>query len=99
MFGRRKGSVLDRYALYRIWGELMNGAGLNRMKFSLYHLRHFAITQQILNGVDLLLIAKTMGNSITTITKHYEHIDMEKNTKKLIQRRNTRLEMANEVSW
>ena len=40
-----------------------------------------------------------MGNSIATITKHYEHIDMEKNTKKLIQRRNTRLEMANEVSW
>ena len=99
MFGRRKGSVLDRYALYRIWGELMNEIGLNRMKFSLYHLRHFAITQQILNGVDLLLIAKNMGNSIATITKHYEHIDMEKNTKKLIQRRNTRLEMANEVGW
>ena len=67
MFGRRKGSVLDRYALYRIWGELMNEIGLNRMKFSLYHLRHFAITQQILNGVDLLLIAKNMGNSIATI--------------------------------
>ena len=32
MFGRRKGSVLDRYALYRIWGELMNEIGLNRMK-------------------------------------------------------------------
>ena len=35
MFGRRKGSVLDRYALYRIWGELMNEIGSNRMKFSL----------------------------------------------------------------
>lgn len=99
MFGRRKGSVLDKYALYRIWGELIRDAGLDRMKFTLYHLRHFSITQQILNGVDLLLIAKNMGNSISTISRHYEHIDMEKNSRKLIQRRNTRLEMAEEVKW
>ena len=99
MFGRRKGSVLDKYALYRIWGELMRDAGLDRMKFTLYHLRHFSITQQILNGVDLLLIAKNMGNSVNTIARHYEHIDMEKNSRKLIQRRNTRLEMAEEVNW
>ena len=38
-----------------------------------------------------------MGNSINTIARHYEHIDMEKNTRKLIQRRNTRLEVENEV--
>ena len=99
MFGRRKGSVLDKYALYRTWGELMRDAGLDRMKFTLYHLRHFSITQQILNGVDLLLIAKNMGNSVNTIARHYEHIDMEKNSRKLIQRRNTRLEMAEEVNW
>jgi len=99
MFGRRKGSELDRYALYRMWSELIRDAGLDRIKFTLYHLRHFAITQQILNGVDLLLIAKNMGNSINTIARHYEHIDMEKNTKKLIQRRNTKLEMAGEEVW
>ena len=99
MFGRRKGDAFDKYALYRLWGELMRDAGLDRIKFVPYHLRHFAITQQILNGVDLLLIAKNMGNSVNTIARHYEHIDMEKNSRKLIQRRNTRLEMANEVDW
>ena len=99
MFGRRKGSELDRFALYRIWNELIRDAGLDRIKFTLYHLRHFAITQQILNGVDLLLIAKNMGNSINTIARHYEHIDMEKNSRKLIKRRNTRLEMSDEVNW
>ena len=99
MFGRRKGSVLDQYALYRIWGELMRDAGLDRIKYTLYHLRHFSITQQILNGVDLLLVAKNMGNSINTIAKHYEHIDMEKNSRKLIKRRNTRLEMSQNVDW
>jgi len=99
MFGRRKGSELDKYALYRIWSELIRDAGLDRIKFTLYHLRHFAITQQILNGVDLLLVAKNMGNSINTIARHYEHIDMEKNSKRLIKRRNTRLEMSEEVNW
>jgi site-specific recombinase XerD len=99
MFGRRKGSVLGTHALYRIWGELMNDVGLDRIKFTLYHLRHFSITQQILNGVDLLLVAKNMGNSISTISKHYEHIDMEKNSRKLIKRRNTRLEMNEEANW
>jgi len=99
MYGRRKGSVLGTHALYRIWGELMRDAGLDRMKFTLYHLRHFSITQQILNGIDLILIAKNMGNSISTISKHYEHIDMEKNSRKLIKRRNTRLEMSDEVKW
>ena len=99
MFGRRKGSVLGTHALYRIWGELMRDAGLDRIKFTLYHLRHFSITQQILNGVELLLIAKNMGNSINTIARHYEHIDMEKNSRKLIKRRNTRLEMSEEVNW
>ena len=99
MYGRRKGSVLGTHALYRIWGELMRDAGLDRMKFTLYHLRHFSITQQILNGIDLILIAKNMGNSISTISKHYEHIDMEKNSRKLIKRRNTRLEMSEEANW
>jgi len=96
-FGRRKFSALDKYPLYRIWGELMRDCGLNRIKFELYHLRHFYITQSILNGVDLLLISKNSGNSINTITKHYEHIDMEKNVQNLLKRRNTRKEMENEV--
>jgi len=99
MYGRRKGSVLGTHALYRIWGELMRDAGLDRMKFTLYHLRHFAITQQILNGIDLILISKNMGNSISTISRHYEHIDMEMNSRKLIKRRNTRLEMSDAVNW
>ena len=96
-FGRRKFNSLDRYALYRIWGELMRDCGLKRIDFQLYHLRHFFITQSILNGVDLLLISKNCGNSPNTIFNHYEHIEMEKQTHKLLQRRNTREEMENEI--
>ena len=96
-FGRRKFNSLDRYALYRIWGELMRDCGLNRIDFQLYHLRHFYITQSILNGVDLLLISKNAGNSPNTIFQHYEHVEMEKQTKNLLKRRNTKEEMENEI--
>ena len=96
-YGRRKFEALDRYALYRMWGELMRDCGLKRIDFTPYHLRHFSITQSILNGVDLLLIAKNHGNSINTIAKHYEHIQMETQTHKLIKRRDTRREMERDI--
>ena len=62
-----------------------------------YSLRGFYITQSILNGIDMLLIAKNCGNSLTTILKHYEFIDMERQTKDLIKRRNVKGEVSNEV--
>jgi len=96
-YGRRKFEALDRYALYRMWGELMRDCGLKRIDFTPYHLRHFSITQSILNGVDLLLIAKNHGNSINTIAKHYEHIQMETQTHKLIKRRDTRQEIERDI--
>ena len=97
MFGRRKGQEFDRYALYRIWGELMRDCKLNRIDFTLYCLRGFYITQSILNGIDITLIAKNCGNSPNTIYKHYEFINMEMNTHKLIQRRDAKIEKENEV--
>jgi integrase len=96
-YGRRKFNVLDRYALYRMWGELMRDCGLNRLDFQPYHLRHWYITQSILNGVDMLLIAKNCGNSINTIAKHYEHVDLKTQTKNLIKRRNITKEIENIV--
>ena len=95
-FGRRKFECLDRFALYRMWGELMRDCKLKRIKFTPYHLRHFYITQSILNGIDLMLIAKNCGNSINTIASHYEHIQMETQTENLVKRRNVRKEMENE---
>ena len=97
MFGRNKGKVFERHSFYRLWGELMNEVGLNRIEFSPYNLRGFYITQSILNGIDMLLIAKNCGNSLTTILKHYEFIDMERQTKDLIKRRNVKGEVSNEV--
>ena len=99
LYGRRKMGILSREALYRIWSDLMRDCKLNRMKWELYHLRHFYINQAILNGVDLLLISKNCGNSINTITTFYEHIDLEKHNDLLLKRRNVRKELENEVEF
>ena len=97
MYGRNKGKVFERHAFYRLWGELMEKVNLTRMEFQPYNLRSFYITQSILNGIDLLLIAKNCGNSLSTILTHYEFINMESQTKDLIKRRNVREEISNEV--
>lgn len=99
LYGRRKYNVLDKYALYRIWGELMRDCGLTRMNFTPYCLRGFYITQSILNGYDLVLIAKNAGNSINTISNHYEFVNMEHQSHKLLKRRNTSKELENEIEW
>ena len=98
MFGRTKGKVFDKFAFYRLWKELMQAAGMNRIEFTPYCLRGFYITQSILNKIDLLLISKNCGNSPETIFKHYEFINMESQTKELIQRRNIQEELSAEVS-
>ena len=97
MFGRRKGNVFEKYAFYRLWRELISSAKLNRIEFTPYCLRGFYITQSILNKIDLLLIAKNCGNSLDTIMRHYEFINMEAQTKELIQRRNIQEEISAEV--
>ena len=96
-YGRRKFDVLDRYAFYRMWEDLMRDAGLTRMNFTPYCLRGFYITNSILNGIDLMMISKNCGNSPSTISKFYEFINMEAQTETLTKRRDTRKEIANEV--
>ena len=97
MLGRNQGKSFERHSFYRLWKELMSSAKLTRLQFSPYSLRGFYITQSILNGIDLLLIAKNCGNSLNTIMKHYEFIKMESQTKDLIKRRNIQEEISAEV--
>lgn len=52
----------------------MNMEYENGEKRSLYSLRHYYITQQILAGVDIHIIARQCGTSTAMIEKHYSHI-------------------------
>ena len=97
MFGRNKGKVFEKHSFYRLWGELMESSGMKRINFSPYCLRAFYITQSILNNIDLILISKNCGNSLETIMKHYEFIQMEAQTTDLIKRRNIKKECSKEI--
>ena len=97
MVGRRKFEPYCKYALYRLWGELMLSAGLTRIDFTPYNFRSFYITQSILNGMDITLIAKNCGNSPNTIYTHYEFVNMEHNLDKIVKRREIKKETNYEI--
>ena len=81
--GRRKGQQIDKYVLNRLWRELMEYAGLTRIKFTPYHLRHFYITQRLINGVDIVLLSRNAGNSPKVIYETYQHIHTQTMTQEL----------------
>jgi integrase len=41
---------------------------------SMYALRHTAITEMVLGGLDLLMVARLTGTSVAMIDKHYGHL-------------------------
>ena len=77
LFGRRKFQQFDKYAFNRMWRELMRDAGLNRIHFTPYHLRHYFITERIRAGTPVPQLAKLCGNSPNIIYSTYEHIFLE----------------------
>lgn len=60
---------------------------LVKTKYTLYSCRHTYITKQLLNDVDMLVIAKQVGNSLEMIQKHYDHSMLKdnKNVRALIK--------------
>ena len=85
--GRRQGQQLDKYVLNRLFRELMSYAELNRIKFTPYHLRHFYITQRLMNGVDIVLLSENAGNSPAVILNNYAHIKTRLATQELNKQR------------
>ena len=69
--------------LNRLFRELMEYAGLTRIKFTPYHLRHFYITQRLMNGVDIVLLSQNAGNSPKVIYETYQHINTQLMTQEL----------------
>ena len=85
--GRRKGQQIDKYVLNRLFRELIHYCKLTRIKFTPYHLRHFYITQRLMNGVDIVLLATNAGNSPKIIYDTYSHIRTSIATQELNQQR------------
>jgi hypothetical protein len=87
VYGRRQGQQFDKYVLNRLFRELMSYAGLNRIKFTPYHLRHFYISQRLMNGVDIVLLSENAGNSPAVILNTYAHIKTRLATQELNKQR------------
>ena len=87
LHGRRKGMQIDRFVLNRLFAELMQYCKLTRLKFEPYHLRHWYITQRLMNGVDIVLISENVGNSPKVIWDTYSHIRTKLATQELNKQR------------
>ena len=85
--GRRKGMPIDKYVLNRLFRELMDYCAMNRLHFTPYHLRHFYITQRLMNGVDIILLSENAGNSPTVILNTYSHVRTKLATQELNKQR------------
>ena len=72
---RSGGRVTDLHGAFEI---LLKEVGLLTDKHgdtrSLYSLRHTYATFALLNGVDIHVLARQMGTSISMIEKHYSHL-------------------------
>ena len=67
--------------------SLLSAAGLlhdrSGVKRTAYSFRHFYITQQLVHGVDVYLLAKNTGTSSDMIHRFYGHVEVEKMAKEL----------------
>ena len=80
--GRRLGSFKKSLS------ELLKAAGLltdrhRGARRSAYSFRHFHISQQLIAGVDVFLLAKNTGMSLDMIERFYGQVKLERMAKEL----------------
>jgi integrase len=70
-------SRIAKQKWYAHWRNLMIGSGIDWKKRNItwYSLRHFGITCRLRAGVSLNEIREIAGTSVSTIERHYAHID------------------------
>jgi integrase len=66
VFTEDDGSPIRYNKLIRHFKDLLQKAGLPKMRF--HDLRHTAATHMLINGVDILTVAKRLGHSKTSVT-------------------------------
>jgi integrase len=72
-YGRERVQDLDT-AFWRLLKSLNMKHDSQGQELSLYSLRHYYITQQLLKGVNIHLLARNCGTSTTHIERHYSHV-------------------------
>lgn len=77
LLARNDGSEWTRYYWRDLFQEVRKTAKLDD-DIVPYTLRHVAITEMVVSGIDLLSVARLAGTSVTMIQKHYGHLMKEK---------------------
>jgi site-specific recombinase XerD len=77
LVSRGDGSCWDRFAWRDQIREAVKAAKLPAATCA-YTLRHSAITDLVMGGLDLFTVAKIAGTSIVMIEKHYGHLQQER---------------------
>jgi integrase len=72
IFSRPDGKVWNKDSWKQIFRRAALAAGLPS-EAVLYSLRHSAITDLVISGLDLLTVARISGTSVAMIEKHYGH--------------------------
>ncbi|HET8598131.1 MAG TPA: site-specific integrase [Castellaniella sp.] len=76
LFARADGAQWNKDSWKGPLHEAAKAAGLPRA-VSAYTLRHSAITDLVVSGLDLFTVAKLAGTSIAMIEKHYGHLQQD----------------------
>ena len=79
---RENGEAWTRYYWRDRFQEARKAAGLD-VDVVLYSIRHCAITEMVVSGIDALSVARLAGTSITMIQRHYGHLMKDKITAQL----------------
>lgn len=79
---RDDGEAWTRYYWRDLFQETRAAAGLGD-GVVMYSLRHCAISEMIVSGIDVMTVAKMAGTSIAMVQRHYGHLIKEKITAQL----------------
>lgn len=74
LFVSRTGSPLRPDLLANVFRDLQEECGLDLPRLRLYDLRHSVATNLYLSGEKSKVISDLLGNSVTTMERHYAHV-------------------------
>ena len=73
-------AITKRLATVLEASGVQEGLDKTNRKIVLYSQRHFYVTLRLRHGMNIHLLAKNIGSSVTYIEKNYSHVQIESNT-------------------
>ena len=93
------GKAISTDHFRKLWYELIEDIKVDKdvefqNHYTIYSCRSFFINQRLGMGVAPHIVAKLVGHSVATLTRHYENIQLKQLEPELVEVRKKRLEEA-----